>query len=81
MGLGITKLHPHIGAEITGKYRMGDIRHCFADTTLARALIGYEPHVTLEEGIVELADWLTGQLPVDHIESARAELTSRGLTL
>ena len=44
--------------EICGKYRVGDIRHCFADISLARRTLGYEPQVMLEDGIVELAAWL-----------------------
>ena len=71
----------NVPIEITGKYRMGDIRHCFADITLARALIGYEPRVSLEEGMLELADWLSDRRPEDHVENARAELSARGLTL
>ena len=70
-----------IGATITGMYRMGDIRHCFADISLARTLIGYEPEVELEDGMVELAEWLSGQAADDRVETARVELTSRGLTL
>lgn len=70
-----------LGAQITGTYRMGDIRHCFADITLARQLIDYRPRVTLEQGIVELAEWLAGQVADDQVESARAELSARGLTL
>jgi dTDP-L-rhamnose 4-epimerase len=67
--------------EITGKYRMGDIRHCFPDISLARRVLGYEPQVMLEEGLVELAAWLEGQIAVDHVEAARAELAARGLTV
>jgi dTDP-L-rhamnose 4-epimerase len=70
-----------IGATITGMYRMGDIRHCFADISLARTVIGYEPEVELEDGMVELAEWLSGQAADDRVETARVELTSRGLTL
>ncbi len=70
-----------VPVDITGTYRMGDIRHCFADITLARGLIGYEPRVSLEEGMLELADWLTDRRTDDHFESARAELSARGLTL
>ena len=40
---------------ITHKYRAGDIRHCYADLTKARTLLGYEPQVTHEEGFRELA--------------------------
>ena len=36
---------------ITGKYRVGDVRHCFADLSLARRLLGYESEVRLEEGL------------------------------
>lgn len=71
----------HLAAEITGQYRAGDIRHCFADIGLARAVLDYEPRVTLEEGLVELAGWIEGQEAVDNVAAARAELTARGLTV
>ena len=67
--------------QITGKYRVGDIRHCFADITLARSMLGYAPRVSLEDGVLELADWLEGQIANDHVDSASAELAARGLTL
>src|SRR3954468_1391608 len=45
-----------IEPEVTGKFRAGDIRHCFADITLASELLGYRPTVELEEGMGELAE-------------------------
>jgi dTDP-L-rhamnose 4-epimerase len=57
----------HLVPEVTGKYRVGDIRHCFADITLARKLIGYEPQVSLEIGLNELADWLEWQQAMDRV--------------
>jgi dTDP-L-rhamnose 4-epimerase len=71
----------HIKAEITGKYRVGDIRHCFSDITKAKQILGYEPQVTLEEGLIELAEWLEGQTAEDKVSEARNELASRGLTV
>jgi dTDP-L-rhamnose 4-epimerase len=68
-------------AELTGRYRVGDIRHCFADIDLARRLLNYQPAVALDDGIAELAQWLQGQACEDRVESAAAELTARGLTL
>jgi len=68
-------------AEVTGKYRVGDIRHCFADITRAREVLGYEPRVGLDEGMAELAEWLEGQTAVDLSDSAHGELAARGLTL
>ena len=70
-----------IAAEVTGKYRAGDIRHCFADVSRAREVLGYEPQVSLEAGLRELADWLAGQPAVDRVEAAAEELSSRGLTI
>ena len=66
---------------VTGESRAGDIRHCFADVALARATLGFEAQVELEEGIAELVEWLAGQEPEDRVEDAQAELKRRGLTL
>ncbi len=71
----------HILPEITGKYRVGDIRHCFADISLARDLLGYEPATSLEAGMTELAQWLEGQVATDRVDDATKELTVRGLTI
>ena len=65
--------------EVTGRFRAGDIRHCFADITRARALLGYEPAVSLEDGIEELAAWLEGQPAIDRVDAATTELVARGL--
>jgi dTDP-L-rhamnose 4-epimerase len=64
---------------VTGKFRTGDIRHCFADVTAAREMLGYAPQVELEDGIAELVDWLAGQEADDRVEVAHGELESRGL--
>lgn len=68
-------------AEVTGDYRVGDIRHCFADIELARKVLAYEPKVALSDGLVELAGWLQGQVAVDRILEARHELVERGLAV
>jgi dTDP-L-rhamnose 4-epimerase len=68
-----------IEPEVTGKFRAGDIRHCFADITLASELLGYRPTVGLEDGIAELAEWLETQTAEDRVDDATAELVSRGL--
>jgi len=68
-----------IDPEVTGKYRAGDIRHCFADISRARRVLNYEPQVTLERGIQDLAAWLEGQQATDRALEARAELAVRGL--
>jgi dTDP-L-rhamnose 4-epimerase len=70
-----------VAPEVTRQYRVGDIRHCVADITRAREVLGYEPSRTLEDGLVELAGWLTGQEAEDRVGEARRELATRGLTV
>lgn len=70
-----------IVAEVTGDYRVGDIRHCFADIDLARKVLRYEPKVALSDGLAELAAWLQGRVAVDRILEARHELVERGLAV
>jgi dTDP-L-rhamnose 4-epimerase len=65
--------------EVTGEFRIGDIRHCFADVAMAAETLGYAPQVSLDEGMTELAAWLEGQTAEDRIEAAAAELAKRGL--
>jgi dTDP-L-rhamnose 4-epimerase len=64
---------------ITGEYRAGDIRHCFADVTAARELLGFEAATSLEEGIPELAAWVERQQVRDLSDQAVAGLRARGL--
>jgi dTDP-L-rhamnose 4-epimerase len=71
----------HLEPLIAGKYRAGDIRHCFADITLARNVLGYRPRIGLDQGLAELAEWMEGQVAVDRVELAHTELAERGLAL
>jgi dTDP-L-rhamnose 4-epimerase len=71
----------YISPQVTGKYRVGDIRHCVADITRAREVLGYAPRVTLDDGLAELAEWLAGQVADDRVAEASAELAARGLTV
>ena len=65
--------------DIVGKYREGDIRHCVGDITRARELLGYEPRVRLEDGVMELLEWVREQKATDQVAQATAELESRQL--
>jgi len=69
-----------LAPEVTGEFRVGDIRHCFADVSLAREALGFESQVSLEAGIAELAEWLAGQTAVDRVDEAARELARRGLS-
>jgi dTDP-L-rhamnose 4-epimerase len=67
--------------DVCGKYRVGDIRHCFADISRATRVLGYRPAVTLERGLAELAEWLREQPAHDRVAAASRELSDRGLTV
>ena len=74
-------LNASVEPVVTGKYRVGDIRHCFADIDKARRLLGYEPRVKFEDGLVELAEWLSQTSATDNFLQAASELDRRGLTI
>jgi dTDP-L-rhamnose 4-epimerase len=66
--------------DVTGKYRSGDVRHCFADISATKRLLGYGPRVSLAQGLEQFVRWLRSQQPQDRAAEAVAELTSFGLT-
>jgi dTDP-L-rhamnose 4-epimerase len=71
----------NIQPSTTGKYRVGDIRHCYSDISKAQKVLNYHPEVTLEKGLEELSEWLEQQVAVDNVDHAKEELASRGLTV
>jgi dTDP-L-rhamnose 4-epimerase len=65
--------------ELTGEYRAGDIRHCFADVSRARELLGFEARLSLDEGLPELAGWVARHAVRERGDRAVADLRARGL--
>jgi dTDP-L-rhamnose 4-epimerase len=65
--------------EVTGEFRAGDIRHCFADVTRARELLGFEARRTLADGLPELAEWVARQSSVERGDEALTQLREQGL--
>ena len=73
------RLAPELEPEITGEFRAGDIRHCFADTTRARELLGFEAAVTLEDGLPGLLEWVSRQSVEERGDEALEGLRRAGL--
>ncbi len=69
-----------VPVKVTGQYRIGDIRHCYADLTQAKHQLGFEVKVSLAEGLGRFCHWAQSQ-PVheDQLEKAAAELRERKL--
>jgi dTDP-L-rhamnose 4-epimerase len=65
----------NVKLRITGHHRAHDVRHCFADIRLARELLDFDPTVTFEEGIAEMANWLENRVSYDR-PSTGLELAS-----
>jgi dTDP-L-rhamnose 4-epimerase len=68
-----------IDPVVVGKFREGDIRHCFADISRARQVLGYAPQRDLETGIAEMVTWLEAQESQDLVDRMVEELEVRGL--
>jgi dTDP-L-rhamnose 4-epimerase len=75
------RLGVNIDPEVTGKYRIGDIRHCWADPARAQNLLGFTAAIPLESGVAELIDWVSRQEADDQVDKAYAELGQRGLAI
>lgn len=69
--------------SLPGQFRVGDIRHCFADLTRARDVLGYEPQIDLGAGLSDLVRWIEAERPtaVDRVETSSHELVTRGLVV
>ena len=66
--------------KVTGAYRLGDIRHNYADLSKASSLLGFAPQVTFSEGIERFTAWVNQQaVQNDTYESSIEEMKKRGL--
>jgi len=66
--------------RISGNYRLGDIRHNFADISLARKVLGFEPKWSFADGIAEFCKWVdTQEVQEDKYTSSIVEMKEKGL--
>jgi dTDP-L-rhamnose 4-epimerase len=67
--------------RVSGQYRVGDVRHCYADLRRARAQLGYAPEVDFAGGVTALLQEIIarGAVWADRSAEAAAELRERGL--
>jgi dTDP-L-rhamnose 4-epimerase len=69
-----------VPTKISGQYRVGDIRHNVADLSRIRAMLGFEPTVSLEQGLGRFVSWVKGeQVHVCRYEDSLRELMAKGL--
>lgn len=66
--------------KVSGNYRLGDIRHNYADITLAKKILGFEPKWTFDQGIKRFTEWVNRQeLQKDNYEASLEEMKQKGL--
>jgi dTDP-L-rhamnose 4-epimerase len=80
----VDALSRHLGmpveAAISGNFRLGDIRHNYADLARARALLGFTPSYDFERGIAEFCRWVKASGPRESgYEASIAEMKNKGL--
>jgi len=75
------ELGKNIAPRIEGRFRQGDIRHCFADISKIRRELGYEPRVHFGDGIPELVAWVRQQTAEDRFEQVEQELAAKALVV
>jgi dTDP-L-rhamnose 4-epimerase len=75
----IESLAPELELAVLGKFREGDIRHCYADISKIQTKLGFSPKVAFEDGITELVSWVSTQQANDMVEDAKDQLSKRNL--
>ena len=70
----------YVPIKVSGNYRLGDIRHSFADISKARSLLKFTPQWDFIKGINEFVKWVNEQgTQTDNYETSIAEMKSKGL--
>ena len=70
----------NVPIKVTGQYRMGDIRHNYADISLAQCKLGYTPKWNFDDGIKKFVEWVESQpIAQDKYAESMKELKERRL--
>lgn len=70
----------NVPIKVSGNYRLGDIRHNFADISLAKTILGFEPRWSFDKGVEMFANWVNKQdVQKDNYEASIAEMKAKGL--
>ena len=70
----------NVPISISGNYRIGDIRHNYADLSKIKKLLGFQPKISFEEGLEKFTEWVnTQEVQVDQYEKSIDEMRAKGL--
>ncbi len=65
--------------QTLNQFRAGDIRHCYADLSRARRLLGFAPRTRLQDGLADLLAWVKEQTAEDRFAQVERELAAKDL--
>jgi dTDP-L-rhamnose 4-epimerase len=69
-----------VPVKITGNYRLGDIRHNYADLSKIKSLLGFEPQFNFGRGVKLFVDWVNSQeIEKDNYQASIEEMRAKGL--
>ena len=69
-----------VDINVSGNYRLGDIRHNKADISKIKKLLGFSPKVSFEDGLKQFVDWVKNQeVNSDNYEQSINEMKDKGL--
>ncbi|TDW47124.1 dTDP-L-rhamnose 4-epimerase [Flavobacterium sp. 270] len=69
-----------VPVTVTGRFRLGDIRHNYADLSKIKENLGFEPKVFFKEGIEQFSAWVLKQeIQEDKLSKSLEEMKKKGL--
>jgi len=75
-----TNYNAAVQIKVTGNFRLGDIRHNFADLSKINALLGFKPKVSFQDGMDKFTKWVLQQnIRKDHLQESLNEMKAKGL--
>ena len=69
-----------VPVKVTGKFRLGDIRHNYAEMSKIEDLLGFKPKIFFKEGIQKFTKWVLSQvIEEDNLEASLVQMKKKGL--
>jgi len=70
----------NVPVTVSGNYRLGDIRHNYADLTKIKSLLGFVPKISFEQGLQKFTEWVnTQEVQEDQYQKSIDEMKAKGL--
>jgi dTDP-L-rhamnose 4-epimerase len=76
----VNNYETEIELQVTGNYRLGDIRHNFADISKITRLLGFKPSISFADGLKRFTDWVNKQsVQTSRYDESVREMKEKGL--